>query len=57
MILSYEKVKIIQSAAYSNSDDFEHVNFIFSLKTYFTIFRDYLMKKLTLEQCKLTLEQ
>jgi hypothetical protein len=44
--------EIIQSAAYSNSDDFQHVNFIFSSKTYFTIFGDYLMTKLTLEQFK-----
>jgi hypothetical protein len=55
-MISYDIIirvgEIIQSAAYSNSNDFQHVNFMFSLKTYFTIFRDYLMTKLTLEQCK-----
>jgi uncharacterized membrane protein YcaP (DUF421 family) len=55
-MISYDIIislgEIIQSAAYSNSDDFQHVNFIFSLKMYFTIFGDYLMTKLTLEQCK-----
>jgi hypothetical protein len=55
-MISYDIIiwvgEIIQSAAYSNSDDFQHVNFTFSLKSYVTIFGDYLMTKLTLEQCK-----
>jgi hypothetical protein len=31
--------EIIQSIACDNYDDFQHVNFIFSLKKYFTILK------------------
>jgi hypothetical protein len=40
--------EIIQSVAYDNYDDFQHVHFIFSQKTLFHYFEDYLMTKLTL---------
>jgi hypothetical protein len=40
--------EIIQSEAYDNYDDFQHVHFIFSQKNHFTIWRIiYLMTKLT----------
>jgi hypothetical protein len=39
--------EIIQSVAYDNEDDFQHVNFIFSQKI-IHCFEDYLMTKLTL---------
>ncbi len=39
--------EIIQSVAYDNYDDFQHVNFIFSQKK-FHYFEDYLITKLTL---------
>jgi hypothetical protein len=31
--------EIIQSVAYDNYDEFQHVNFIFSQKSHFTILR------------------
>jgi hypothetical protein len=42
--------EIIQSVAYDNYDNFQHVNFIFSQKfiIHFTILRIILMTKLTL---------
>jgi hypothetical protein len=41
--------EIIQSAAYNNYDDFQHVNFLFSQNFhYFTILRNILMTKVTL---------
>jgi hypothetical protein len=39
--------EIIQSVAYDNYDDFQHVNFI-SSQIAFHYFEDYLMTKLTL---------
>jgi hypothetical protein len=39
--------EIIQSVAYDNYDDFQHVNFVFH-KFSFHYFEDYLMTKLTL---------
>jgi hypothetical protein len=39
--------EIIQSVAYDNYDDFQHVNIIFH-KISFQNFEDYLMTKLTL---------
>jgi hypothetical protein len=39
--------KIIESVAYDNYDDFQHVNLIF-LQKFFSLFEDYLMMKLTL---------
>jgi hypothetical protein len=39
--------EIIQSVAYDNYDDFQHVNFIFFTKISFHYFEDYLMTKLT----------
>jgi hypothetical protein len=42
-MISYDIIirvaEIIQSAAYSNPDDFQHVNFIFSSKNLFHYFR------------------
>jgi len=40
--------EIIQSVAYNNFDDFQHLNFIFSHKFHFTILRIILMTKLSL---------
>jgi hypothetical protein len=40
--------EIIQSVAYDNYDDFQHVNLIFSQNFIFHYFEDYLMMKLTL---------
>ncbi len=47
MILSYNSSEIIESVAYDNYDDFQHVNFIVSQKLVH-YFEDYLMTKLTL---------
>jgi hypothetical protein len=38
MILSHMSSEIIQSEAYDNYDDFQHVNFIFSKKFIFSLF-------------------
>ncbi len=41
------KNEIIQSVAYDNYNEFQHVNFIFFTKISFHYFKDYLMMKLT----------
>jgi len=40
--------EIIQSVAYDNYDDFQHVNFIYIYIFLYHFFGDYLMTKLTL---------
>jgi hypothetical protein len=47
IILWYE-YEIIQSVAYANYDEFQHVNFIYFNKISFHYFEDYLMTKPTL---------
>jgi hypothetical protein len=39
--------EIIESVAYDNYDDFQHVNFVFS-QNFISLFEDYLITKLTL---------